>query len=44
MYLDAGYKCDKLYQRKMYDELEIADYGYAQFFMELCEYLYIITA
>lgn len=28
----------------MYDEILAADYGYAQFFTELCEYLYIITA
>lgn len=28
----------------IYDELAVADYGYAQFFTELCEYLYIITA
>lgn len=28
----------------MYDELSVADYGYAYFFAELCEYLNIITA
>lgn len=28
----------------MYDELAVADYGYAYFLAELCEYLNIITA
>lgn len=28
----------------IYDELAVADYGYAYFYMELSEYLNIITA
>lgn len=28
----------------MYDELSLSDYGYAYFYMELSEYLNIITA
>lgn len=28
----------------IYDELAVADYGYAYFFAELCNYLNIITA